>query len=355
MEKKAAILLSGGVDSAVAAFLMKERGFGVEGFFMRTDFFTEEAEKSAKKIADFLDIKLNILDATKEFSEIVIQNFESEFSKLRTPNPCALCNKKIKFGFLFNEIRKREFETIVSGHYIAKYQIGGALPLEEGQEYKLRKAKDNKKDQTYFLYNLTQDQLKYLEFPLGGLTKQEVFEIAQKNNLPISISESQDICFLRGDHNKYLQQHLKLENGPIVDKTGKIVGEHFGLPLYSIGQRRWIKIGGTGPYYVLRIDAKNNSLVVSNRFDDPEFYDDKFEVSKASWVSGQEFKQNLEQENLSVKIRYLHPDILVKKLEKMGEGRYKVILKKPQRAIIAGQSAVFYQGEELLGGGIIEH
>lgn len=362
-----AILLSGGVDSAVAALLMKERGFDVEGFCMTTDYFSSDVEKRAKNIASCLGIKLNIIDVSEEFKKRVIDYFENEYQNLRTPNPCVMCNKWIKFGMLYDKVRDFGFEIIATGHYIKKTQDADKIQNLKSQNneprasgYRLQAAADKKKDQGYFLYNLTQEHLKHLEFPLGGLTKDEVWKIAKKNNLPISEGESQDICFLKGDHNNYLQKHIRLEKGPIIDKEGKILGEHFGLPLYAVGQRRWIKIGGTGPYYVLRSDIKLNTLFVTDKFDDPEMYRDEFCVEEVNWINSKyeicNHKTGLvaQKLELDVKIRYLHPAAALQSIEEIGDGKYKAILKDKQRAITPGQSAVFYAKDgELLGGGII--
>ena len=356
---KCAILLSGGVDSAVAALLMKQRGFDVEGFFMDIGVESRDAINRVSTVADFLEIKLNIIDVSDEFKKRVIEYFKNEYQNLRTPNPCVACNQWIKFGVLYDEIRKRGFDTICTGHYIIITNYELRITNENSKSkiqnrkkvinYKLQVAKDLKKDQSYFLYNLTQEHLKYLEFPLGELTKDEVREIAEKNNIPVPEGESQDICFLRGDHSKYLKEYLRFETGPIVDKSGKIIGQHQGLPLYTIGQRRLIEIGGTGPYYVLKTDIATNTLYVTDRFDDPDLYSDEFEIEDVNWISGEPPKST----ELKVKIRYLHPAVDAGSVEEIEGGRYRVKLVEKQRAITPGQSAVFYSGNELLGGGII--
>jgi len=364
MSEKAAILFSGGVDSAVAALLMKKRGFDVCGFFMDIGINSKDAINHAFKMAEALDIELEIVDVSKEFEKAVIDYFKKEYSELRTPNPCVVCNQFIKFGVLYDEIRKRGFERIITGHYIKKSKIKSQK--SKVLEYKLYKAKDEKKDQSYFLYNLAQEQLKYLEFPLGGITKKEVIEIAKENNIKIPEEESQDICFLQGDHNKYLEEYLDLKRGPIVNKKGDIIGEHFGLPLYTIGQRRWIKIGGTGPYYVLRTDIKTNTLFVTDHFDDEDLYNDEFEIIYTNWVGRKtwnmepSFAKATEDKHgtfnnsfIKIKIRYLYPAVEVKSIEQKDDGKYIVKLKGSQRAITPGQSAVFYSEEELLGGGVI--
>jgi len=359
-DKKVAVLFSGGVDSVVVAKKMQEQGFLVELFFMKTDFFTDSVVKKAEESAKILGLTLNVIDLSKEFEQNVIEYFKEEYKNNRTPNPCVICNKIIKFGLLFDKVREMGFSVIATGHYIQLTINSCQLTVDDGRrvmscdrqgnvEYKLSVAKDKKKDQSYFLYNLTQEQLQHLEFPVGGMQKSEVIKIAKELGVPSADEESQDICFLSGDHNKFLQEHLNIKHGQIKNKQGDVLGEHFGLPLYTIGQRRWIKIGGTGPFYVLRKDITENILYVTDKFDDPDLYANQFTISDVNWISGEEPKT----ENLSVKVRYLHPAVDVKSIEKIKDDRYNIVLKEKQRAITPGQSAVVYRGDELLGGGVI--
>jgi len=356
-EKKAAILFSGGVDSVVAAKKMRERGFLCELFFMKTDFFSDDVLKKAEESAKILRLKLNVIDLSKEFQQNVIEYFKKEYQNNKTPNPCVICNKTIKFGLFYDKIRGMGFEKIATGHYI-QLSINDdppSLRLRRGEvatQYQLTVAKDRKKDQSYFLYNLTREKLSHLEFPVGEMRKNEVIKIAKELKIPFADEESQDICFLRGDHNKFLQEHLDPRRGEIKNKNGKVLGEHFGLPLYTIGQRRWIQIGGTGPYYVLRKDLFTNTLYVTDSFDDPDLYDDQFVISDANWISGA--SPEFENDNLSVKIRYLHPAVDIKRIEKRDDGRYNIVLKEKQRAITSGQSAVIYEGDKIIGGGVIK-
>ncbi len=360
-EKKIAVLFSGGVDSVVVTKMMQEQGFLCELFFMKTDFFSENIVKKAEESAKILGLKINIIDLSKEFQQNVIEYFKKEYQNNRTPNPCVMCNKTMKFGLLFDKVRKLGFDKIITGHYVKnfKFQISSQVMRRDKNfkkndkqrtEYQLEVAEDRKKDQSYFLWNLTQEQLGYLEFPVGGMQKSEVIKIAKELGIPFADEESQDICFLDGDHNKFLQEHLNLKQGEIKNKQGEVLGEHFGLPLYTIGQRRWIKIGGTGPYYVLRKDIFENTLYVTNSFDDPDLYADEFTISDVNWISGNAPKA----ENLSVKLRYLHPAVDIKSIENKENGEYNIVLKEKQRAITAGQSGVVYGGCTLLGGGIIK-
>ncbi|MDP3043444.1 MAG: tRNA-specific 2-thiouridylase [bacterium] len=225
--------------------------------------------------------------------------------------------------------------------------------------YKLCRGKDENKDQSYFLYNLTQRQLARVLFPLGDYAKEEVRKIADRAKLPYLTKESQDICFLKGDHNDFLRQHLKLKPGPIILETeglGKVIGKHQGLPLYTIGQRRGVEIGGIGPFYAAKCDYKTNTLYVVSGRDDPALYSDELIAKDVNWLAGQEPKLPLACETV---IRYRHKP--VKCIITVGTGqcpvhanKYLIKFNKAQRAITPGQSAVFYKGDELLGGGVIQ-
>ena len=256
--------------------------------------------------------------------------------------------------------------------------------------YKLFRGKDKSKDQSYFLYNLTQRQLARILFPLGDYTKEEVKKIADKAGLPYLTKESQDVCFLKGDHNDFLREHIKLKSGPIVaftpttphlsspspqqdggsntpsylgwaggginKRAGEVIGEHQGLPLYTIGQRRGVEIGGIGPFYVAKRDFKTNTLYVVSDRDDPILYSDELIAGDVNWISGKEPKLPLTCQSV---IRYRHKlvDCIVKCIVGTGHcpvQKYLIKFKKPQRAVTPGQSVVLHQGDEVLGGGIIQ-
>ncbi|MEA2065164.1 MAG: tRNA 2-thiouridine(34) synthase MnmA [Patescibacteria group bacterium] len=360
-QKKVLVALSGGVDSAVCAALLQKQEYDVAGLFMNLGQVNLKNDKSAAQaVAEKLKIPLKIVDFRKEFKQKIIKYFLNEYARGRTPNPCVKCNKEIKFGLLFKEMKKINFDFLATGHYIRlrrqilnfKFQIPNKYKLKIPSKkivYKLYKAKDEKKDQGYFLYNLKQTQLKNLFFPLGDFLKEEIIEIAKKLRLPTMEKESQDICFLNSkDHNLFLQENLRLKKGLIKNLSGEIIGEHNGLPLYTIGQRRQIKIGGIGPFYVVRMDYKKNVLFVANKFDDKILYSKNLFVKNLNWISGKKPAMPLK---CRACIRYLHP------LEKceiiLQNKKYKVNFLKSQRAITAGQSVVFYKKRELLGGGII--
>lgn len=340
--KKVLVALSGGVDSAVCAVLLQKQGYAVSGIFMNLGQVNLKNDRLATKaIAKKLNIPLNIVDFKKKFKQKIIRYFLDEYACGRTPNPCVKCNKEIKFGLLFNEMKKLGFDFLATGHYI-RCRISDV-------GFQIYKAKDENKDQSYFLYNLKENQLKYLLFPLGDFLKKEVVGIARKMRLPTIKQESQDICFLSGkDHNLFLQKNLKLKKGLIKNLEGKIIGEHSGLQLYTIGQRRQIKIGGIGPFYVVKMDYKKNILFVANKFDDQILYRKTLFVKNLNWISGKKLKTPFK---CIARIRYLHP------LERceiiLQNKKYRVDFLKSQRAITRGQSIVFYKRNELLGGGII--
>lgn len=340
--KKVLVALSGGVDSAVCAALMKKKGYDVTGLFMNLGQVNLKNDRlAAKAIAKKLEIPLKIIDFRKEFRKRIIKYFLNEYARGQTPNPCVKCNKEIKFGLLFNEMKRSKFDFLATGHYVRcrKSDIG----------CRIYQAKDSKKDQGYFLYNLKQSQLGRLLFPLGDFFKKDVIKMAEKMRLPVIKQESQDICFLNGkDHNLFLQKNLKLKKGLIKNLEGEIIGEHSGLPLYTIGQRRQIKIGGIGPFYVVKMDYKKNILFVANKFDDQVLYSKSLFVKDLNWISG---KKPLMPLKCRARIRHLHS------LERceiiLQNKKYRVNFLKPQRAITSGQSVVFYKRNELLGGGII--
>jgi tRNA-specific 2-thiouridylase len=380
---KVFVALSGGVDSAVAAAILKEKGYQVSGVFMnlipkKKDFSEagkkfRKAEKNARKIARVLKIPFFVLDLSTEFEKKVINSFLNEFKKGRTPNPCVVCNQKIRFDIFLKKMRKKGADFIATGHYVKKSKVK-SMPSRAigGQKskifYKLFQAKDKEKDQSYFLYNLKQNQLKRVLFPLGDLTKKEVRKLAKKFNLPVQNQpESQEICFVADKNiSAFLSRHLKTKLGNIITVDGKKIGKHQGLIFYTIGQRKEIGIGGTGPYYAVEKDFKNNNLIVSSNPNDPLLYKKELIAEKINWISGIEPKLPLK---IKVKTRYRQKTAIAvltqsSKLKIQNrnsklktKNQYKVIFKIPQRAITSGQSVVFYfpmdENNKLLGGGII--
>ncbi len=377
-KNKVFVALSGGVDSAVAATILKEKEYQVSGVFMnlipkkkkyseaRKNF--QKAEKNARKIARVLKIPFSVLDLSTEFEKQVINSFLNEFKKGRTPNPCVVCNQKIRFDIFLKKMRKKGANFIATGHYAKKLKVKSE---KLKVVYRLFQGKDKEKDQSYFLYNLKQNQLKRVLFPLGDLTKKEVKKMAKKFNLPVQNQpESQEICFVSDKNiSDFLSRHLKTKSGDIITAGGKKIGKHQGLIFYTIGQRKEIGIGGTGPYYVIEKDFKNNNLIVSSDANDPLLFKKELIAKKVNWISGIEPKLPLK---IKVKTRYRQKTavaILTKNKEQtLPTGRqgtknkkYKVKFKNHQRAITSGQSVVFYlpadaitlQNNELLGGGII--
>lgn len=353
--KKIIIAMSGGVDSSVAAAMLSKKYSNLMGIFLhfwKDDSNSIEGENKccstkslmdARAICDKLGFSLYTLNFSDKFKKDIVDYFLDEYKNGRTPNPCVKCNKFIKLGLLIERARELSYDYVASGHYVIVKKIG--------TKYKLFKAIDETKDQSYFLYTLNQKQLSHLIFPLGEYRKDNVRQIAKKMGLAVAQKkDSQEICFIAGkSHNDFLKKHLKLTPGNIKDSEGNILGEHNGLPLYTIGQRKGIELGGNGPFYVSGFDFKKNILFVSNNKNDLRIFEDKFLLKDVNWIAGQEPKLPLETE---VVVRYHHnPASCI--ITKYKNNIYLVKLKKPERAITPGQSAVFYKGNEVLGGGII--
>lgn len=352
--KKVLVAMSGGVDSSTVAYLLKCEGYEVIGAFMRLYKGYEEAENYARSVANKLKIRFYPVNISRDFKDKVFSYFISSYAKGLTPNPCVECNKLIKFGKLREVAKDLGCDYMATGHYVKKSKVN---PGYSGQKskviYKLFKSNDINKDQTYFLYNLNQNILKHVLFPLGEYKKEVIREIADKAKLPYNKKESQDICFLNQngkiiDHNEILKKNLKLKPGKIKTAEGKIIGDHQGLPLYTVGQRRGVEIGGTGPYYVIRADYETDTLYVSKNGEDPGLYKASLTAKKLNWISGHEPEFPYACEAV---IRYKHKPVKCR-LFKSGQN-VKVKLNEPQRAVTPGQSVVFYKGEELTGGGVI--
>jgi tRNA-uridine 2-sulfurtransferase len=342
-KQKVIVGMSGGVDSSVAAALLKQAGFDVIGIFMK--FWKEgqagdnrccsvESEKLARVVAEKIGIPFYVLNAEKDFKKAVVDYFIKEYKTGNTPNPCVVCNKEIKFGFLINKALSLGADFVATGHY-ARIKNG-----------RLLKGKDKNKDQSYFLWQLDQKQLSHVLFPVGGYTKPEVRKLAKKFKLPTAETpESQEVCFIQDTTNNFLKKYLKTKPGNIVDMAGNILGKHNGLWFYTIGQRRGLEIP-QGPYYAINKDFKKNILVVSK--DQKDLSKKELRARDVSFTLPQKLPINAE-----VKIRY-KSDFAKAKIVEDGKNKVKVVFTKPQRAITSGQSAVFYRGEELLGGGVIE-
>ncbi|HNV12709.1 MAG TPA: tRNA 2-thiouridine(34) synthase MnmA [bacterium] len=356
IKEKVLVAISGGVDSAVAAKLLIDDGYDVSGIFL--NFWKEpgeqnsenkccslEAQLDAKKVCLSLGIPFYTFNFSSKFKKEVVDNFLNEYQIGNTPNPCVVCNKKIKIGGLLEYAKSLGFNYLATGHYVKIKKCPDGFYLFKGV--------DKNKDQSYFLYTLEQKQLKNLLFPLGNLKKPKVRQIASKSGLPVaSKNESQEICFISGKrHNDFLKKYLKLKPGKIILwPENKIIGEHQGLPLYTIGQRRGIDIGGTGPYYAASFDYQKKYLYVVKNFDDPILYGKEMLVKNFYWTNKKNLKFPLKTK---VVIRYRHKAVscVVEPLTK--KKLLKVKFLRKQRAITFGQSAVFYNGSQVLGGGII--
>jgi tRNA-uridine 2-sulfurtransferase len=354
-KKRVIVGLSAGVDSSAAAALLKKQGYDVVAVFMHfwkepgQDVLREnkccstESQQDARKIAQILDIPLYTANVAKEFKKEVVDYFLEETKAGRTPNPCVVCNERIKFNFLFKKMLEMDADYVATGHYAEIKEIGG--------KYHLYTSCDEEKDQTYFLYSLSQKQLSRILFPVGKYKKTEIRKMAQKDDLPVfNKDDSQGLCFTpEKSPREFIKRNLKLSSGDVVSTKGKKIGTHEGLELYTVGQRKGINIGGTGPYYVVSRDFKKNQLIVTNDENDPAIHKKTMLVEIKNWIAGEpEFPREI-----NVKIRYRHP--LVRAIIKKNKGHIcEVEFKEPQKAVTPGQSAVFYTDDkEVLGGGII--
>ena len=347
MSKKVITAISGGVDSAVALSFLKEQGFEVEAVYFR--FWQEKRgcfgcpegggclslpENRAGSVASSLGVPFSIIGLEKEFKKEVVDYFLKEHKRGRTPNPCVVCNKEMKFKVLFQELKKKKADFIATGHYVIK------------KRGKLFKAKDKQKDQSYFLWQLDQKILEKTLFPNGDHTKEEIKKLAKGKGLPVvDVPESQEICFIEKTLEEFLKKYLKEEPGEIVDNKGNVLGEHSGLWLYTIGQRKRIKLSG-GPFYVLRKDLKRNQLIVTKN--EKDLLGGEAKAGNVNWISGHSPDFPF---RATAKIRYNHKEAKAK-ISKEDKGMRAEFL-EPQRAITSGQSLVLYDKEELLGGGVI--
>jgi len=347
MAKRVLVAMSGGIDSSVAAFLLQQRGFDVAGVTMYLNIKTsnkkrqccsEQAIDEAKNVCSTLGISHYVMDFSSELEEKVIAKFISEYLKGRTPNPCIECNRFLKFGLLLKKAKVLGFDFLATGHY--------AGIEEENGKFVLKKAKDKRKDQSYFLYPIKKETLGSILFPLARLTKEKVRQIARRANLPTTNKpQSQDICFVsQGDYREFIRERVgEIKWGEIVDLKGNICGRHKGIPFYTIGQREKIGLTSKEPLYVVSIDGEKNQIVVGR----------KENLIAKGLIAG---NLNLLVDNLpedtSAKVRYTHKEGKCK-IFLEGE-KAKVIFKETQEAITPGQSVVFYTGEIILGGGIIE-
>ena len=344
--KRVIVAMSGGVDSAVVAQLLKNRGYDVIGVFMRMH--KNSNPKDARMVAKKIKIPFYVIDVQKEFKKKVVDYFVNEYKKGNTPNPCVVCNKYIKFKFLIDKAIELSADYVATGHYV---RLRREFPISNFQfPIKLLTAKDKQKDQSYFLWQLNQKQLSKVLFPLGDYTKEQVREMAKKFRLPVyKKPDSQEICFVAGtDIRGFLKSRIHAEKGPIITTDGERIGEHKGLIFYTIGQRKglpatpasWLAWRAGHPVYVVGKNIKKNALFVSKLEED--LLQKQMFVKSINWLSGKQYFGKCK-----VKIR---------SMAKMADATIKgnkIVFKKPQRAITSGQSAVFYIKNQLVGGGII--
>lgn len=353
MSKTVVVGMSGGVDSTVAALLLKEQGYNVIGLFMHNWEETEDDHctsvsdwEDVKRVCEKLDIPYYSVNFAKEYMDRVFQYFLSEYKQGRTPNPDVLCNREIKFGPFLDKALQLGADYIATGHYCDIDHTGGV--------HRLLKAKDTNKDQTYFLNQLSQEQLSRVLFPLGKLTKPEVRAIAEKYGFcTAKKKDSTGICFI-GERNfrNFLKQYLPAKPGDIVDLDGNVVGRHDGVMYYTLGQRRGLNLGGreneSGRWFVVDKDVKKNILYVSHGDESPLMSKGLY-TSKVNWIPYPPKEKEFE---CYAKFRYRQPDQKVKvRIE--GDGAY-VTFCSPQRAVTTGQYVVFYNGTDCLGGGVID-
>lgn len=356
--KRVVVAMSGGVDSSVAAALLKDKGYEVIGITMRLwpkslcDSFTKERTccslsdiEDARRVSERLHIPFYVINLEKEFKEYVIDYFVQQYCEGKTPNPCIVCNEAIKFGSLLNKAQALGADYVATGHYARLYYNS------KNKRFCILEGVDKKKDQSYVLFRLSQEQLAHTLLPLGGHTKDEVRKLAKRFKLPVCDKpDSQELCFvLDGNYNEFIKGRLnqKVTAGDIVDKDRNVLGKHKGLHCYTIGQRHNLGISVGRPVYVIDIDAEKNIIAVGDKRD---LQKTGFTAFNLNWVSI--LSLNGKPVRVKAKIRSNHPKQYADIIK--DADRVRVIFKSPQSAITPGQAVVFYDGETVLGGGWIE-
>jgi tRNA-uridine 2-sulfurtransferase len=350
------VAMSGGVDSSVAAALLQKEGYNLIGITMKTWGFDDFPEKdtgccsleaiyNARNVCNQLNIPHYTFDFTERFNDTVIKNFIDEYMLGNTPNPCVLCNKVIKWGVLLEKAESLGAQLIATGHYAKLNHLNG--------RYFISNAKDTNKDQTYALWQVSQYALERTKFPLGEYTKPEIRKIAAELNLkPAETPDSQEICFVpNNDYRELLEVRIpnlkeKLNNGDIIYK-GKKIGKHKGYPYYTVGQRKGLNIALGKPVYVSKIDAENNIIELD---DEEGLFKKEFTAKDINLMKYEKLEKPMKA---NVKIRYKDRGSSAT-IEHLGNSHIKVIFDEPKKSITPGQSAVFYEGNDVIGGGIIQ-
>lgn len=354
--RKVLVGMSGGIDSSVTAMILAEQGYEVigatlkiweEGEYLDGDWHERSCCKIglARFAAERLNISYYIWEACKEFKRLVVDDFCSEYMKGRTPNPCIRCNEMVKFSILLEKAGNIGADYVATGHYAR------IIYNPEDKKFHLKKGLYPAKDQSYFLYRLSQEQLSKIIFPLGEYRKDEVARMAETLDLPVEeIKESQEVCFVtREGYHEFISRYMPLSVNPgrFVTMSGEILGEHKGVAFYTIGQRRGLGIAAGERRYVTNIDINRNEIVLGT---DDELFAEGLIAGQIHTISGEPITQPMK---LNARIRYRHEPVKAS-LTPIGEGQVRIVFEKPQRAVTPGQSIVFYEDDEVIGGGIIE-
>ena len=337
---KVAVALSGGVDSSAAALMLRKAACEVIGVHMRlwdSPGFDDQAHR-AEDICRTLDIPYHQVDVQREFESCVVDYFCREYQQGRTPNPCVACNQHIKFGLLLDKALSLGADYLATGHYAR---------VEHSRDgHRLLKATDTRRDQSYFLYTLTQEKLGRVLFPLGEHSRDEVKQMAKQTGLPTATKSSQDLCFIsQKNYGAFLSQRFGTLPGDIVDTQGKRLGQHRGIAFYTIGQRHGLGLASGKPLYVIRIEPESNRIVLGP---EKELYSQKLTAQKLSWISGKEPREPI---TAQTKIRYKSKEAEASLFFR--NDSVDVHFAQPQKAVTPGQAIVFYNLDEILGGGII--